>query len=145
MRSAANGPSPLRRQFERSLWILAAIAALVLLIAGSNVANLFLARTAAREHEMALRLSIGAGRGRLIQQVLVESAIVAGAACSLGLLFAALAGPAVVGMLASDRRSGAARSSPGLAARWRRRRPDAADDGALRRSRRRCARRASRR
>ena len=49
---------------------------------------------------MALRLSIGAGRGRLIQQVLVESALVAGAACVLGLLFAAAAAPAVVGMLA---------------------------------------------
>ena len=75
-------PSPLRRQFERSLWILSSIAALVLLIAGSNVANLFLAQTAAREREMALRLSIGAGRGRLIQQMLVESALVAGAACA---------------------------------------------------------------
>jgi putative ABC transport system permease protein len=100
LRSAANGPSPLRGQFERPLWILAAIAALVVLIAGSNVASLFLARTAAREHEMALRLSIGAGRGRLIQQMLVESALVAGAACALGLLFAAVAAPAVVGMLA---------------------------------------------
>jgi putative ABC transport system permease protein len=101
VRSAANGPSPLRRQFERSLWILSSIAALVLLIAGSNVANLFLARTAAREHEMALRLSIGAGRGRLMQQMLVESALVAGAACVLGLLFAGVAAPWVVGMLAS--------------------------------------------
>ena len=100
LRPAANGPSPLRQQFERSLWILASIAALVLLIAGSNIANLYLARTAAREREMALRLSIGAGRGRLIQQLLVESAIVAGAACVLGLLFAMAVGPAVVGMLA---------------------------------------------
>jgi putative ABC transport system permease protein len=100
LRSAANGPSPLRRQFERPLWILASIAALVLLIAGSNVANLFLARTAAREHEMALRLSIGAGRGRLIQQVLIESALVAAAACLLGLVFARASAPAVVAMLA---------------------------------------------
>jgi putative ABC transport system permease protein len=100
VRSATTGPSPLRRQFERPLWILAAIAALILLIAASNVTNLYLARAAAREREMALRLSIGAGRGRLIQQLLVESAIVAGAACVLGLLFAMTAAPAVVGMLA---------------------------------------------
>jgi putative ABC transport system permease protein len=100
LRSAANGPSPLRREFERSLWILVSIAALVLLIAGSNVANLFLARTVAREREMALRLSIGADRRRLIQQLLIESAIVAGVASLLGLVFAAAAGPTVVGMLA---------------------------------------------
>jgi putative ABC transport system permease protein len=99
VRSAATGPSPLRQQFERPLLILAAIAALILLIAGSNVANLFLARTAAREHEMSLRLSIGAGRGRLIQQMLVESTLVAAAASALGLIFAAVAAPAVVGML----------------------------------------------
>jgi predicted permease len=98
-RSAANGPSPLRRQFERPLWILAAIAALVLLIAGSNVANLFLARAAAREREMALRLSIGAGRVRLIQQLLVESGLVALAVCLLGLIVAAVAAPSVVAML----------------------------------------------
>ena len=101
VRPAVNGVSPVRREFERSLWILSSIAALVLLIAGSNVANLFLARTAAREREMALRLSIGAGRGRLIQQMLIESAIVAGAACVLGLLFAGFVAPEVVNMLAS--------------------------------------------
>ena len=100
-RPAGTGVSPLRRQFDRPLSILTAIALLVLLIAGSNVANLFLARTAAREREMALRLSIGAGRGRLIQQVLVESALVAMAVCVLGLVVAAVAAPAVVTMLAT--------------------------------------------
>ncbi|MPY87819.1 MAG: FtsX-like permease family protein [Luteitalea sp.] len=98
--SAANGPSELRRTFERPLWILAIVVSLVLLIASSNVANLLIARAAAREREMSLRLSIGAGRGRLIQQVLVESALLASVACVLGLLIAAIVGPAIVNMLA---------------------------------------------
>ena len=101
LRSAATGPSPLRARFQRPLWILTGIAALMLLIAGSNVANLFLARIAARRDEMSLRLSLGAGRGRLIQQVLIESALVAAAACLLGVLFAMAAAPAVVSMLTS--------------------------------------------
>ena len=101
LRSAATGPSPLRTRFQRPLWILTGIAALMLLIAGSNVANLFLARAAARKDEMSLRLSLGAGRGRLIQQMLVESAIVGGVACLIGVLFAVFAAPAVVSMLRS--------------------------------------------
>ena len=100
VRPAANGPSPLRREFERPLWILVSIASLLLLIAGSNVANLFLARTSAREREMALRLSIGAGRVRLVQQLLVESALVALLVCAFGLLFARASAPAVLSMLA---------------------------------------------
>lgn len=101
LRPAATGVSALRALFQRPLWVLTAIAALMLLIAGSNVANLFLARTAARESEIALRLSLGAGRGRLIQQMLVESTMVAGAACLIGVMFAMVAAPAVVNMLRS--------------------------------------------
>ena len=101
VRSANNGPSPLRQEFERSLWILASTAALIFLIAGSNVTNLFLARTATREREMSLRVSIGAGRGRLIQQVLVESAMLAAAACAVGLAMANAAAPAIISLLAS--------------------------------------------
>jgi putative ABC transport system permease protein len=100
--SAANGPSTLRRQFDRPLWILTTLVGLVLLIATSNVANLFLARAAVREREMSLRLSIGASRSRLVQQVLIESALVAAAACLLGLVFARVAAPAIVQMLASS-------------------------------------------
>jgi predicted permease len=101
IRPATTGPSPLRARFQRPLWLLTGIAALMLLIAGSNVANLFLARIAAREDEMSLRLSLGAGPGRLIQQLLIETAIVAGAACLIGVMFATVAAPGVVSLLRS--------------------------------------------
>lgn len=68
----------------------------MLLIATANVANLFLARTAARDAEIALRLSLGAGRGRVFQQLIIESMIVAVAACLIGVLFAMVAAPALV-------------------------------------------------
>jgi putative ABC transport system permease protein len=99
LRSAANGPSRIRKTFERPLWILAIVAGLVLLIAGSNVANLLVARAAAREREMALRLSIGAGSRRLVQQLLIENGLLTGMACLLGIGFAQAIGPAVVGRL----------------------------------------------
>ena len=66
------------------------VAGLVWLISCSNLANLFSARARSREREMALRISIGAGRARLIQQVLVEGALVAAAASALGLASARL-------------------------------------------------------
>ncbi|MEX2264594.1 MAG: ABC transporter permease [Bryobacteraceae bacterium] len=102
LRSAANGPSGLRQRFELPLWVLAAVAVLVLLIACSNVASLLIARTAAREHEMALRISVGAGRGRLIQQVLIESSLLSIASCALGALIAVAAAPRIVSMLSTS-------------------------------------------
>jgi predicted permease len=102
LRPAAHGPSGLRESFERALWVLAGVAVLVLLIAAANVAGLLVARATAREREMALRVSIGAGRGRLIQQVLIESGLLALASCAAGALLAMVIAPAVVSMLSTS-------------------------------------------
>ena len=101
LRPAPNGPSELRETFARPLWILAVVAGLLLLIACSNLTNLFTARALAREREMALRISIGAGRGRLMRQLLVEGALLACAASVLAAAFAAIAAPAIVSLLST--------------------------------------------
>ena len=102
LRSAATGISWLRENFARALWVLAALAALVLLVAAMNVASLLVARAAARQREMALRASIGAGRGRLIQQAMIESGLLALAACALGAVFSAVATPKIVAMTSAS-------------------------------------------
>ena len=98
LRSAATGISGLRESFARALWVLGALAALVLLVASMNVASLLVARAAARQREMALRASIGAGRGRLIQQALIESGLLALVSCALGAIFSVVATPKIVSM-----------------------------------------------
>jgi hypothetical protein len=82
------------------LFILAGLVGLVLLIACANVANLLTAQAITRAREMALRMSIGAGRWRLIQLVLVESALLAICASIIGAVFAWWAAPFVVSLLA---------------------------------------------
>jgi putative ABC transport system permease protein len=96
---AAAGRSNLQRDYKRALTILGGLVALVLLIACANVANLMTAQAAARAREMALRVSIGAGRARLVQLVLVEGAIRAFLAAIAGALFAWWAAPFVVGKI----------------------------------------------
>src|SRR5439155_22726224 len=87
--SAAKGfRSDLRTQFTRPLYVLAGIVGLILLVACVNLANLMLARAAARSHEMSVRVAIGASRGTLVGQVLDESLSLAFAGALLGLAFA---------------------------------------------------------
>ena len=100
--SAANGFSALRSQYASPLFVLMGLVAVVLLIACANVANLLLARGAARQREFAVRLATGAGRGRLIRQLLTENMLMATIAGLIGVAFAVWSTQVLVRLISSS-------------------------------------------